>query len=65
MKLVWIVDDDEEMGRAWLHVYKCWTVKQSIFFHPRAAAKALLAGGTTRLDGAGHQYARSQRIGYA
>jgi CheY-like chemotaxis protein len=45
MKLVWIVDDDEEMGRAiglMLGLLECET---RYFFHPRAAAQALLAGG--------------------
>lgn len=45
MKEVWIVDDDEEMGKAvslMLQLLECHT---RLFDNPRPAAKALLAGG--------------------
>ncbi|WKZ34227.1 MAG: response regulator [Anaerolineales bacterium] len=45
MKEVWIVDDDDEMGRAislMLQLLECHT---KIFNNPRPAAQALLAGG--------------------
>ena len=45
MKLVWIVDDDEEMGHAvslMLRVLECETRH---FNNPRLAAQALLGGG--------------------
>jgi two-component system, chemotaxis family, chemotaxis protein CheY len=45
MKLVWIVDDDEEMGRAVSLMLKLLDCETKYFFHPRAAAQALLAGG--------------------
>ena len=49
MKEIWIVDDDEEMGRAislMLNLLDCTT---KYFFNPRNAAQALLAGGRTEL----------------
>jgi two-component system, chemotaxis family, chemotaxis protein CheY len=45
MKLVWIVDDDEEMGRAVSLMLKLLDCETRYFFHPRNAAEALLAGG--------------------
>jgi two-component system chemotaxis response regulator CheY len=45
MKLVWIVDDDEEMGRAVSLMLQMLDCETKYFFHPRAAAQALLAGG--------------------
>jgi DNA-binding response OmpR family regulator len=45
MKLVWIVDDDEEMGRAISLMLKLLECETRYFFHPRNAAQALLAGG--------------------
>ena len=45
MKLVWIVDDDEEMGRAVSLMLKLIDCDVQYFFHPRNAAQALLAGG--------------------
>jgi DNA-binding response OmpR family regulator len=45
MKLVWIVDDDAEMGHAvslMLQLLECQTQH---FLNPRNAAQALLAGG--------------------
>jgi len=45
MNLVWIVDDDEEMGRAVSLMLKLLDYETKYFFHPRLAAQALLAGG--------------------
>jgi len=45
MKLVWIVDDDEEMGRAVSLMLQMLDCETKYFFHPRVAAQALLAGG--------------------
>jgi DNA-binding response OmpR family regulator len=45
MKLIWIVDDDEEMGRAVSLMFKLLDCDVKYFFHPRIAAQALLAGG--------------------
>jgi DNA-binding response OmpR family regulator len=45
MKTVWIVDDDEEMGRAVSLMLKLLDCETKYFFHPRNAAQALLAGG--------------------
>jgi len=45
MKLVWIVDDDEEMGRAVSLMLQMLDCETKYFLHPRVAAKALLAGG--------------------
>lgn len=45
MKLVWIVDDDEEMGRAVSLMLKMLDCETQHFLHPRLAAQALLAGG--------------------
>jgi two-component system, chemotaxis family, chemotaxis protein CheY len=45
MKLVWIVDDDEEMGRAVSLMLKLLDCETKYFFHPRLAAQALLDGG--------------------
>jgi DNA-binding response OmpR family regulator len=44
MKLVWIVDDDEEMGRAVSLMLKLLDCETKHFIHPRLAAQALLAG---------------------
>ncbi|MDD2923095.1 MAG: response regulator [Anaerolineales bacterium] len=45
MKTVWIVDDDEEMGRAVSLMLKLLECETKYFLHPRFAAQALLAGG--------------------
>jgi len=45
MKLVWIVDDDEEMGRAVSLMLKLLDCETRHFINPRPAAQALLAGG--------------------
>jgi DNA-binding response OmpR family regulator len=45
MKIVWIVDDDEEMGQAITLMLKLLDCETRYFSHPRAAAQALLAGG--------------------
>jgi two-component system chemotaxis response regulator CheY len=45
MKQVWIVDDDEEMGRAISLMLKLLDCETRYFFNPRPAAQALLAGG--------------------
>ena len=45
MKQVWIVDDDEEMGRAISLMLKLLDCETKHFFSPRPAAQALLAGG--------------------
>ena len=45
MKQVWIVDDDEEMGRAISLMLKLLDCETRHFFNPRTAAQALLAGG--------------------
>ena len=45
MKQVWIVDDDEEMGRAISLMLKLLDCETKYFFNPRPAAQALLAGG--------------------
>jgi len=45
MKQVWIVDDDEEMGRAVSLMLKLLDCETRYFFHPRPAAQALIAGG--------------------
>ena len=45
MKQVWIVDDDEEMGRAVSLMLKLLECETRHFIHPRIAAQALLAGG--------------------
>ena len=45
MKLIWIVDDDEEMGRAVSLMLKLLDCETKYFFHPRGAAQALLDGG--------------------
>ena len=45
MKLVWIVDDDEEMGRAVSLMLQMLDCETKYFLHPRVAAQALLAGG--------------------
>ncbi len=44
MKQVWIVDDDEEMGRAVSLMLKLLDCEPTYYFHPRNAAKALMAG---------------------
>lgn len=49
MKLVWIVDDDEEMGRAISLMLKLLECETKYFFHPRPAAQSLLAGGNPDL----------------
>jgi len=45
MKQIWIVDDDEEMGRAISLMLKLLDCETRCFFNPRPAAEALLAGG--------------------
>jgi DNA-binding response OmpR family regulator len=45
MKLVWIVDDDAEMGHAVSLMLQLLECETKHFFHPRIAAQALLAGG--------------------
>ena len=45
MKKIWIVDDDEEMGRAISLMLKLLDCEAKYFFNPRPAAQALLAGG--------------------
>jgi DNA-binding response OmpR family regulator len=44
MKLIWIVDDDEEMGRAVSLMLKLLDCEAKYFFNPRTAAQTLLAG---------------------
>jgi two-component system, chemotaxis family, chemotaxis protein CheY len=45
MKVVWIVDDDEEMGQAISLMLKLLDCTPKHFTNPRPAAQALLAGG--------------------
>lgn len=45
MKQIWIVDDDEEMGRAISLMLKLLDCETRYFLNPRPAAQALLAGG--------------------
>jgi len=45
MKQIWIVDDDEEMGRAISLMLKLLDCETRHFLNPRPAAQALLAGG--------------------
>ena len=45
MKQIWIVDDDEEMGRAISLMLRLLDCETKYFFNPRIAAQALLAGG--------------------
>jgi len=49
MKEIWIVDDDEEMGRAVSLMLKLLDCNTKYFFNSRNAAQALLAGGTPEL----------------
>ena len=49
MKRIWIVDDDEEMGRAVSLMLKLLDCNTKYFFNSRNAAQALLAGGTPEL----------------
>jgi DNA-binding response OmpR family regulator len=49
MKEIWIVDDDEEMGRAVSLMLKLLDCTTKYFFNSRTAAQALLAGGTPEL----------------
>ena len=49
MKEIWIVDDDEEMGRAVSLMLKLLDCNTKYFFNPRSAAQALLAGGRPEL----------------
>lgn len=49
MKEIWIVDDDEEMGRAISLMLKLLECNTKHFLNSRSAAQALLAGGTTDL----------------
>jgi len=44
-KRVWIVDDDEEMGKAISLMLQLLDCDTKYFDHPRGAAQALLAGG--------------------
>ncbi len=45
MKQIWIVDDDEEMGRAVSLMLKLLDCETRHFIHARTAAQTLLAGG--------------------
>ena len=45
MNIIWIVDDDEEMGDAIGLMLKLLDCETRYFSNPRAAAQALLAGG--------------------
>ncbi|MBI5824155.1 MAG: response regulator [Chloroflexi bacterium] len=49
MKEIWIVDDDEEMGRAISLMLKLLDCNTKHFLNSRAAAQALLAGGNPEL----------------
>ena len=49
MKEIWIVDDDEEMGRAVSLMLKLLDCNTKYFFNSRNAAQALLAGGRPEL----------------
>lgn len=49
MKEIWIVDDDEEMGRAVSLMLKLLDCNTKYFLNSRNAAQALLAGGTPEL----------------
>ncbi len=49
MKEIWIVDDDEEMGRAVSLMLKLLDCTTKYFLNSRTAAQALLAGGTPEL----------------
>ncbi len=49
MKEIWIVDDDEEMGRAVSLMLKLLDCNTKYFFNSRVAAQALLAGGNPEL----------------
>jgi DNA-binding response OmpR family regulator len=44
-KLIWIVDDDDEMGNAISLMLKLLDCETKYFDNPRPAAQALLAGG--------------------
>ncbi len=46
MKHIWIVDDDEEMGRAISLMLSLLDCETKHFFNARIAARALLAGGS-------------------
>jgi two-component system chemotaxis response regulator CheY len=45
MKQIWIVDDDDEMGRAMSLMLRLLDCQARHFLGPRTAAQALLAGG--------------------
>ncbi|MBE0681633.1 MAG: response regulator [Anaerolineales bacterium] len=49
MKEIWIVDDDEEMGRAIGLMLKLLECNTKHFLNSRSAAQALLAGGSPEL----------------
>ena len=49
MKEIWIVDDDEEMGRAISLMLKLLDCNTKHFLNSRSAAQALLAGGNPEL----------------
>ncbi len=49
MKEIWIVDDDEEMGRAISLMLKLLDCNTKHFINSRSAAQALLAGGRPEL----------------
>ncbi len=49
MKEIWVVDDDEEMGRAISLMLKLLDCDTKYFFNSRNAAQALLAGGRPEL----------------
>jgi len=45
MKKIWIVDDDEEMGRAVRLMLKLLDCETTVFLNARAAVQALMNGG--------------------
>jgi DNA-binding response OmpR family regulator len=49
MKEVWVVDDDEEMGRAVGLMLQLLDYTPKLFLNPRPAAQAMLAGKTPDL----------------
>jgi DNA-binding response OmpR family regulator len=49
MKEIWIVDDDDEMGRAISLMLKLLDCNTKHFLNSRSAAQALLAGGNPEL----------------
>ncbi len=49
MREIWIVDDDEEMGRAISLMLKLLDCNTKHYLNPRSAAQALLTGGMPEL----------------